>query len=269
MSPASYPIELSRVRDFLINLLPTAGQILRRYYHSESLPIKRKGEIDFATLADLKSDEFIRTELAREYPDIPILTEETAPDNLKEYQSEELLFIVDPLDGTANFARGDANYSISVGLCWKGQPVIGALFVPVSSRMFWAQEDREGAYWNGRKIHVSDISELVDTVVCTDWSHILSTRDKTTSFLRKVFGHVRQIKILGSAATNLSLLAIGGIDVYQHVHLMPWDTAASALIAQKAGAKVTDSKGGPWNVFTPDILAANPTLHGKMLRFLT
>lgn len=269
MKNKSYPIDLSKARDFLLTLLPTAGQILRRYYHAEVLPQKRKGEIDIVTVADMKVDEFLYRQLQREYPDVPVLSEERAPSNLKEFVKRELLFIVDPLDGTANFARGDPNYSISVGLTWKGQSVLGALFVPASSRMFWAQENKEGAFWNGRKIHVSSIWELAESVVCTDWSHILSTRDQTTGFLKNVFGHVRQIKILGSAATNLSLLAIGAIDIYQHVHLMPWDTAASALIAQKAGARVTDSKGNPWNVFTPDILAANPTLHGKLLHLLS
>ncbi|MBI2616793.1 hypothetical protein HYW55_01505 [Candidatus Gottesmanbacteria bacterium] len=269
MTSPSYPLELSKVRDFLINILPTAGQIIRRYYHAEMIPQKKKGTIDFVTVADLKADEFLRDQLHRQFPDIPVLTEETAPSDLDQYIKHELLFIVDPLDGTANFARGDANYSISVGLSWKGQSILGVLFVPVSSRMFWAQADRDGAYWNGRRIHVSTVSNLYEAVVCTDWSHILSTRDSTTNFLKKVFGHVRQIKILGSAATNLSLLALGAIDIYSHVHLMPWDTAAAVLIAQKAGATVSDSKGYAWNVFTPDILAANSVLHRKMLKFLS
>ncbi len=179
-----------------------------------------------------------------------------------------MVWLVDPLDGTSNFARGDNNFSISVALVSKGKPLVGVLFIPISSRMFWAREDKSGAYWNGRRIYVSKISKLSQSEVCTDWSHDLKIRGQTTDFLRKVVCHVRQIRILGSAATDISLLAWGRIDIYHHVHLMPWDVAASSLIAQKAGAVVTDTKGGKWNVFTPDILAANTILHTQILNLL-
>ncbi len=261
-------IDLGKTEDYLLNLLPRAGQILRRYFHAENLTKRSKGKLDFVTAADLAVDEFIIKELKVNYPEIPILTEETAGENIDKFKNEEIIWVVDPLDGTANFARGDANYSISIGLVSQGIPLVGVLFMPSSGRMFWARRDKEGAFWNGRNIHVSQISELNKATVCTDWSHILSTRDLTTNFLKKIFGEVRQIKILGSAASDISLLARGTIDIYHHVHLMPWDIAASALIAQKAGAIVTDSKGGIWNVFIPDILAANITLHTKILNLI-
>lgn len=260
--------KLSVIRNHLLDLMPKAGQILRKYFHAEALQITRKGHIDIVTEADLEVDQFFRTELSRAYKDIPVLTEETAPSDIETLADAEYLWVVDPLDGTANFARNDGNFSISVALVSRSVPLLGVIFVPVSSRLFWAQQDKEGAFWNGRRIHVSNISDLRDAVVCTDWSHILGTRDKTTGFLRKIYGNVRQFKILGSAATDITLLARGGVDIYHHVHLMPWDIAAAALIAQKAGAKITDIYGKPWNVFTPSILAANPNLHTKMLNFL-
>lgn len=264
-----YPVDLSKAEDFLLNTLPVAGQILRQYFHAKELVKKHKGKIDIVTSADLAVDDFFHKKIGKAYPGVPILTEETAPDDFLAQASEQLLWVVDPLDGTANFARGDSNYSISVALVSYGQPLVGALFVPVHSRLFWARADGNAAYWNGRRIHVSPISTLEEAVVCTDWSHILETRDATTSFLRKIFGTVRQIKILGSAATDISLLAWGGVDIYHHVHLMPWDVAASALIADKAGAIVTDTKGGKWNVFTADMLAANAVLHKKILKIIT
>lgn len=261
-------IDLAKIEDYLLNLLPRAGQILRRYFHTENLTKQSKGKLDFVTAADLAVDEFIIHKLRADYPGIPVLTEETAGKDFDKYKNEDWLWVVDPLDGTANFARGDANYSISIGLVTRGISKVGVLFLPSSGRMFWAREDKDGAFWNGRNIYVSQISMLHESTVCTDWSHILSTRDQTTDFLRKIFGEVRQIKILGSAATDISLLARGAIDIYHHVHLMPWDTAASVLIAQKAGAIVTDTKGNIWNIFTPDILSANPILHAKILKVL-
>lgn len=260
--------DLSKVLEFLLDLLPRAGQVARRYFHAEGLPTHAKSKLDFVTAADLAVDEFLRTHLLKKFPEIALLTEETAPIDLSSSQKEDLLWIVDPIDGTTNFSRGSDNYSISVALVSKGRPLVGVVFAPVSSRLFWARSDRDYAYWNGRRIYVSKESELPKTVVCTDWSHILSTRDETTDILKKIFHHVRQIKILGSAATDLTLLARGGVDIYQHVNLYPWDVAASALIAQKAGAKITDMNGETWDVFTPSILAGNPVLHQKILTLL-
>ena len=172
------------------------------------------------------------------------------------------------MDGTANFARGDDNFSISVALVERKEPLLGVIFSPTSSRLFWTTYKDSKAFWNGRSIHVSDIDELGKATVCTDWSHVLETREETTQFLRKIYTKVRQIKILGSAATDLTLLARGGVDIYHHVKLYPWDVAAAGLIAQKAGAKVTEIDGGKWNVFSGGILAANPQLHGKILKFI-
>lgn len=248
-----------------MDLLPKAGQILRRYFHAEELPSHKKGVHDFVTAADLAVDKFLQENLLRKYPQIPILTEETFKGNLDTYSEVSRLWIIDPLDGTANFARGDVNFSISIALVEKCNSVLGVIFAPISSRLFWANANEEFAYWNGRRIKVSNVSDLGEAIVCTDWSHVLETRDATTDFLRKIYGHVRQIKILGNAATDITLLARGGVDIYHHVRLFPWDVAAAGLIAQKAGAVVTGIDGKPWNAFSPGILAANPVLHKKLL----
>lgn len=264
-----YPLHLSETRDFLLDIMPKAGHILRRYFHADTLEKTSKGGIDFVTNADLAVDEYLRKQLRTAYPGITVLTEETAPKDYSAMLTDDPMWVVDPLDGTANFARGDDNFSICVALVWKRQPILGVVFAPISSRMFWAQDNKNAAFWNGRRISVSTVDALKEATVCTDWSHMLETRDTTTHFLRKVYGHVRQIKILGSAATDLTLLARGGVDVYYHVKLHPWDVAASSIIAKKAGAIITDTEGKPWNAFTPDILAADPKLHAKVLRLIS
>lgn len=258
-------VPLSDVEAFLRDLLPRAGQILRSFFHSENLSYKEKGKLDFVTEADLASDAFIKKELTAFAPHIPILSEETAPRDYSEFRENDLVWIIDPLDGTTNFSRGNENFSISIALVSYGCALVGAIFAPISSRLFWARSDKEGSFWNGRRIHVSQISTLSEAVVCSDWSHHLDTRHQTTEFFNKIFQSVRQIKILGSAATDMTLLARGGVDVYSHVYLFPWDVAAGALIAQKAGALLTDGQGKEWDVFTPSILLANPHLHKKIL----
>lgn len=261
-------MQVKEALNFLIDLLPRAGQILRRYFHAEELPSKKKGTHDFVTAADLAVDSFIKKQLSKKYPDIAILSEETAKGDLATYKDISPLWMIDPLDGTANFARADVNFSISIALVEKGIPVLGVIFAPISSRLFWATKYDKSAYWNGRRIKVSQIRDLAEAIVCTDWSHILDTREDTTDFLKKVFGHVRQIKILGSAATDMTLLARGGVDIYHHVRLFPWDVAAAGLIAQKAGAIVTEIDGREWSSFSPSILAANPKLHHNLLLLL-
>lgn len=255
-------------KNFLLDLLPSAGQIVRRYLHAEELPSRKKGIHDFVTEADLAVDKFLKANLSNNFPDIPILSEETVNDSLDKYEKKDILFVIDPLDGTSNFSRGDDNFCISVGLVEKGESILGVIFQPIQSRLFWTTYRDKRAYWNGRSIHVSGVSDLNHTVVCTDWSHVLETREQTTQFLRMIYTKVRQIKILGSAATDLTLLARGGVDVYHHVKLYPWDVAAAGLIAQKAGAAVTKIDGSKWNAFSDNILAANPKLHKIILEVI-
>src|SRR4030067_1800203 len=160
-------------RTFLLDLLPSAGQMARRYFHAEELPSHKKGTHDFVTAADLAVDKFLIEHLKERFPEIPILTEETAEGDINRFAKEEILWIIDPLDGTANFSRGDVNFSISVALVEKGNPLLGVIFCPISSRLFWTTFLDKSAFWNGRRIKVSDVSELEKAVVCTDWSHVL------------------------------------------------------------------------------------------------
>ncbi len=254
---------IKEMQNNILDLLPRAGQIVRRFFHAENLSQEKKGIHDVVTAADLTVNNFLQKELKQAYPDIPILTEE-AVQNINQYAQEKLVWIIDPLDGTANLSRGDDNFSISVALVSEGKTLLGAIFAPISSRLFWANCQEEFAFWNGRRIKVSDVDKLEEAVVCTDWSHLLETRDATTNFLKKIYGKVRQIKILGSAATDITLLAKGQIDIYYHVRLFPWDVAAAGFIAQKAGAKVTDIDGSKWQAFSPGIFAANPKLHQSL-----
>ena len=110
-------------RNFLLDLLPSAGPIVRRYLHAEELPSKKKGVHDFVTAADLAVDKFLQEHLNYNFSKIPILSEETFEDNLEDYKNMNLLFIIDPLDGTSNFARGDDNFCISVALAERGEPL--------------------------------------------------------------------------------------------------------------------------------------------------
>lgn len=252
----------------LLELMPRAGEVILKYWMKKNILTKRKSLIDIVTIADLEADRFISKSLQSKYPYIPILSEETAPKDYSSYKNRDLLWIIDSLDGTANFSRGDSNFCISIALVSHGKPIIGAIYKPIENKLYFAGENKQGAFLNGNKIEISKVAKLSEAVICTDWSHNLKTKKDTIRFLDKVTGHVKQIKILGSAAANLALVSEGKVDVYAEAFLYPWDTAAAALIIQESGGVVTDLHGGQWNPFNPEILAGNPVIHGKMMELI-
>lgn len=261
-------LDLSKVEHDLLNLLPKAGEVILKYWLKKDIYTKRKSSIDIVTAADLETDRFISGFLKSKYPQIPILSEETAPFDYSSYIDREFLWIVDPLDGTANFSRGDSNFCISIALVSYGKPIIGVIYKPVEKLLYWARESGAGSLLNGNKIEISNVTDISEAVVCTDWSHKLETHQETILFIEKIAGKVKQIKISGSAAANLALVAQGKADLYRQEFLYPWDTAAASLIIWESGGIVTNLHGGEWNPFIPGILAGNPVIHRKIMELI-
>ncbi len=263
-----YPINLTKTEKYLLGVITEAGKILEKFFYAENLGKKPKGEHDLVTEADLAVDEFVIKKLRKEFPLLPILTEETSEGNFEKEKKAELLWIVDPLDGTTNFSRGLPHFAVAIALVFNSQPILGAVYNPLYKNLYWARKDGKGAFLNGKKITVSKETELQKSVICLDWSHALETRGKTLTVTRKLLGKVGHIKMMGSAATDIIHVASGKIEAYIHTDCFPWDYAASVMVAKMAGAKVTDIDGKNWDVFTPGILVASLTLHGKLLNLL-
>lgn len=258
-------VNLTEKKDFLLNLMPQAGKMLRHYFLSEKLASKAKDRLDIVTEADLAMDDFLKRELGQRYPDIPILTEETAPSDLSSFKREKLLWVIDPLDGTANFSKKIDHFAISIGLTSYSQPIIGVVYNPMTADCYWTTDDADGAFCNDKRISISTTTRLSNAVIGTDTSHNLKTLTQTAGVISKLINEARQVLIMGSSAFDLCLVACGKLDAYHHVYCMPWDLAAASLIVQKAGGVVTDINGREWNVFIHGILAANPVLHRKIL----
>lgn len=265
---AKYSLNLEKAEKYLRTFILEAGEILEKYFRLEKLSKKPKGEHDLVTEADLAVDEFVIKKLKKEFPDIPVLTEETSDGNFGRYKKAEFVWVVDPLDGTTNFSRRLPHFAISIALVSKSYSILGAVYNPVYGNLYWAREDGEGAFLNGKKIFVSKETKPKKSIVCLDWSHEITARGETLKTVEKLLGKVGHIKMLGSAATDIVHVACGKIEAYVHSRCMPWDYAAAALIADRAGAKVTDIEGKKWNVFIPSILVANPIFHQKILEFL-
>lgn len=261
-------IDLTEARKYLVNLVPQAGETLKKYFVSHDFTQRSKGGVDFTTQADEEVDAFLVEQIKKQYPQTKFLTEETSPTDYSSSKDVNDLWIIDPLDGTTNFSRKHPNFAISIGLVDKGIPRLGVVHIPMTGDTYWAQADQQEAFLNGEPIQVSPIDNLGASVVACDWAWGLEKRLNVVRWLGNISTHVRAIKSMGSAVADLASLAGGRIDAYMHSGLKPWDVAASALLIEKAGGKITTPTGANWDVFQPDLLATNGILHGRILNLI-
>ncbi len=224
-----------------------------------------KGEIDLVTEIDHQSEEFILDEIGRRFPGHAVLSEESGG----RAGSAEQLWYVDPLDGTLNYSHGLAIFSVSIAYAQNGILTLGAVYDPISEEIY-AAERGKGAQLNGNPILVSSTAELKSSLLVTGfpydaWTNPINNFAEFQLFSRQAQG----VRRLGSAALDLCYVAAGCLDGFWEIRLNAWDVAAGGLIAQEAGALVTDVRGGPDFLHKPQsILAANPILHAKMLEIL-
>lgn len=259
---------LLKAEKLLDRIVPKAGDILRNHFAERNFSVRQKEGVDFTTQADVETDDFLRREITKIFPNHKFLTEETAPDNWSSLENEEFLWVIDPLDGTINFSRGEPNFAISVALVSRGKTLLGVAYNPIIDDYYTASEAREGVFKNGERVRVSEVSEMREVTLACDWAWGLEKRLNVVEWLRKVSTHIRQVKSMGSAVADLARLAEGKIDIYLHSGLKPWDIAASAYLVQKAGGRVTLPNGDEWSVFEEDIFASNGILHPKIAELI-
>ncbi len=236
-----------------------AGKILLKYF-GKKFSVEEKGFRDIVTDADRESEEFIKGFLSKEFPDISFYGEEGGG------SMEGLSWLVDPLDGTKNFAKGLDIFAVSIALIRDKKPVMGVIHLPTKDLTFWAYEG-EGAYVNGKRITLDVGHELEKSFVATGFPHgNPELVDPYVEGLRKVLKKAMAVRRLGSAAYDLAMVAYGIFDGFWEFGLKPWDTAAGAVIVKEAGAGLSDIHGNPWNIFSLTILTARKNLHAEMVR---
>lgn len=261
-------MDLNSVRDFVISLVSDAGKTLQEYYKSGNYSQKSKGGVDFLTQADEEVDAFLLSSLKAKYPETSFLTEETAPEDYSPLKNVDNLWIIDPLDGTTNFSRQSPNFAISVALVDKGKSKLGVVYLPITEDIYWAQQDRNEAIHNDKPMNVSSTNELGKVVIACDWPWKLDKRLDVVSWIKNICADVRQVKAMGSAVSDLASLADGKIDAYMHSGLKPWDAAASSLIIEKSGGRITTPTGSDWDVFESEIFASNNILHDQLVKLI-
>ena len=248
---------------FAEELAKGAGDILRSNYGGKQ-SIHYKGEINLVTDVDRQSEAYIMGRIRSTFPDHGILSEESS----EVPASSPYRWIVDPLDGTTNYAHGYPCFCVSIAVERGGVLQAGAVFDPLLGELFTAVPGG-GAFLNGESIRVSTTEKLRQSLLSTGFAYDVNTSTDTNldNFREFVFTG-QAIRRDGSAALDLCYLACGRFDGFWELALKPWDTAAGVLILAEAGGVATRLDGSPYDFTQPDILASNGLIHDQMLAVL-
>ena len=248
----------SGLREPLLAAAREAGALIRAAW-DKPRTITHKGRIDIVTDTDLAVEDLLRQRLGALLPEALFVGEESTQD---EYHFGDLAWVVDPLDGTTNFAHSLPFVATSIGLLAQGRMRLGVVFNPILDELFWAEQGG-GAYCNDRPLRVSETDDLERCVAATGFPY--SIRDNIAPImacLQETLLHCRGLRRYGSAALDLAYLAWGRLDVFYEGFLHPWDTAAGWLLVEEAGGLVTQLD--PTRVYTLDaetLLASTGRVH--------
>ena len=240
-----------------------AGEILRDRF-GQPHEVRFKGTIDMVTEADRAAEDLIADRLRTLCPEHDLLCEEGS---VGATLGATYRWVVDPLDGTTNFAHGLPTFAVSIALEDAGVPVVGVVYDPMREELFEARKGA-GATLNGKPIVVSAVEELIASILVTGFSYDFARRAQQAEVWRDFLTRVQAIRQTGSAALNLCYIAAGRLDGYWERGLSPWDVAAGAVIVTEAGGAVTDMGGGSFRADDREILASNGRLHGKLLEVI-
>ncbi|MBX3300219.1 MAG: inositol monophosphatase [Acidobacteria bacterium] len=251
--------------EFAIETARAAGSILLEKF-GRITSVTKKGDIDLVTEADLASEAFIIERIRSHFPKHSILAEESGA-SADPGGDPGLKWIIDPLDGTTNFAHGYPCFCVTLALEHDGEIVLGVTFDPTRDELFAAERGR-GATLNGKPIRVSETDDLGNALIVTGFPYDIKQRDDFARHLTKMLLGARGVRRDGSAAIDLAYVACGRFDGFWEEGLNPWDVAAGYLLIEEAGGHVSYYDGSRFSVYRPPILASNGLIHSQMRSIL-
>ncbi|MEX1139856.1 MAG: inositol monophosphatase family protein [Bacteroidota bacterium] len=241
-----------------------AGRLIRdRAGNAGSVQTKAGQETNLVTELDREAEALIIRILRKNYPDYDVLAEESGSRN----GGSEYRWVIDPIDGTTNFARGLPIFCVSIGLEHQGKIVLGVVYDPTRDELFTAERGK-GAFMNGNPIRVSDASSLIESVLVTGFAYNVRSTLENIDHFQNFLLESRAVRRLGSAALDLCYVAAGRLDGYWEMSLNPWDMAAGVLLVEEAGGKYTDLEGQPSTIHNKKILVSNGRIHDQMVGVL-
>jgi myo-inositol-1(or 4)-monophosphatase len=246
-----------------VDIARETGRMLKEGLRSE-MTIFHKGEVDLVTNYDSAAQAAIIKGLFSRYPDHDFLAEE----DVARRNNSDFCWIIDPIDGTTNFAHGLPIYCVSIALEYRGRIVLGLVIDPSRGEEFTAMEHK-GAFLNGEHIRVSSVRELDQSLLATGFPYDLreSTENNLNHFNRFV-KKAQGIRRCGSAALDLCYVACGRFDGFWELKLNPWDVAAAALILTEAGGNISDFGGNTFSIHMKETLGSNGAIHRQMMDVL-
>ena len=251
---------MKELNDFAVNLARDAGNLLKEKFNSKH-EVHYKGEINLVTEADKMSEDLIIAAINSSFPDHGILSEESPAQN----SSAKLRWIIDPLDGTTNYAHGYPVFCVSIALENEGVIVLGVIYDPLREDMFVAERGK-GAYLNGKKLKVSPTATLSRSLLATGFPYdIRMSKDNNLNYFNLMAVEAQAIRRAGAAALDIAYLAAGRFDGFWELKLMPWDVAAGCLMVEESGGVISDMSGGQWDISSPNVLVSNGLIHEQMI----
>jgi myo-inositol-1(or 4)-monophosphatase len=230
--------------------------------------VTNKGTIDLVTDADLAAEKLIIDRIRSHYPRHAILAEESGASGAVTSNPEsDWKWIIDPLDGTTNYAHSYPCFCVSIGVERAGKIELAVVYDPMRDEMF-AAERGQGATLNGRRIRVSEVENLNCAMLCTGFPYNVRERPGFARDFTKFTMQAQAVRRDGSAALDLAYVACGRFDGFWEDGLNPWDIAAGLLLIEEAGGRMTDYQNEPLNIYTPKVLASNGLVHEAMMRVL-
>ncbi|MCD9189576.1 MAG: inositol monophosphatase [Pyrinomonadaceae bacterium] len=247
--------------NFAMETARDAGQILLEKY-GRKINISKKGDINLVTEADLASEKLIIERIKSHYPKHSILAEESG-EAVVIGGENTWKWIIDPLDGTTNFAHGYPAFCVNIALEHEGEIVVAVTFDPTRNEMFSAEKGN-GAFLNNRRIYVSETEKLSESLLVTGFPYNFKEKENFARHLTDFLLFSRGVRRDGSAAIDMAYVACGRFDGFWEEGLNPWDVAAGKLLIEEAGGKVTYYDNSPFSIYSPPILASNGLIHDEM-----
>lgn len=251
--------------DFAIQTARDAGRILAERF-GRKIEISNKSEIDLVTESDLAAERLIIDRIKTYHPRHSILAEESGVTNPHDHESD-WRWIIDPLDGTTNYAHGYPCFCVSIALEHRGRLEVGVVYDPIREELF-AAERGQGAALNGRRITVSQTRNLGSALLCTGFPYDVRQRTEFARHFASFIMHAQGVRRDGAAALDLAYVAAGRFDGFWEEGLKPWDVAAGVLLIEEAGGRVSDYHGQPFIIHEPPIMASNGLIHEEMRQLL-
>ena len=240
--------------DVALEATTTAGEIIRGGWDSDK-QITFKGRADIVTDIDVAAEKAVLEILASAFPQFGILAEESQP----VAGASPYRWVVDPLDGTRNYAQSIPHFCTIVALAEGDDIIAGVVYDPVREETFTAAKG-QGAFLNGAAITVSETTEIARSLLSFDLGYVDEKAGLAIDMLRSLWPGMYSVRMMGSAGLGLAYAASGRVDLFFHHSLSPWDVAAGLVLAQEAGGRVVDRQGNKASLFTPSVICSSPSL---------